>query len=125
MTTDEHNTLTDFFYTVVPVLAAIKDMVFHYPNRPCFNGKCQQPGTALTYPIPGRCNWKAILDLTARFWKSAPEVSEDWKKCARDADFDPDAFHEILVGLFIAGTKERPYYGPSLMDGSFAPHETS
>ena len=96
----------------------VKASYFHWPDRPCFNGKCKRSALAPTssMPVPRGCNWKDIRHLARSFWQTAPDVNEHWNRFARNSGLNAEEFHDILLGVFIAGADAEPYYGPSLLD---------
>lgn len=74
---------------------------FHFPRRSCFDGTCARSGLKTSKAILNQCNWEALHALIEDFFKTAPDVTEDWKAMARRATFCPDELHDILIGVFL------------------------
>ena len=68
---------------------------WHLPDPECYVNRCRWSSK--------QCDWTEIRDIVRAFWKDAPDVNRRWKREAKRLRFDVDAFHELLLGIFIAG----------------------
>ena len=54
-----------------------------------------------------RHNWSAFHDIVTMFWDGVGDTNADWRRIAKAHGFDADNLHEVMLGVFIGGDKER------------------
>lgn len=93
----------EFVNGVVSVILD-KNPDFHVPDSFCFKGTCPR------CRAPKDVNWNALIQLTILFWKGAPNVSDSWKRAAVHEKFDPNKYHDIMLGVFVGADHAKPAF---------------
>ena len=106
MTTDNQKKLEIFYDSVVDTLSR-KHVEFHWPGTLCSGDSCEGTGLSRTNSSTQRCNWNDIQGLVAEFFRGAPDVPQTWKWRTWKIGLAPDAFHDLLIGIFIGSEQPR------------------
>lgn len=111
--TSEEKEQTRFFHAVVGIL---RNQIyergqqgrlpkeygdFHYPLLDCYDGSCNRSGPTPTGLVTRECNWRDVRKLITTFFRTGPDIDDDWKRTARTIGYVPEDFHDLLLGVFM------------------------